>query len=85
MFLGSGIVYKFQYGCYNATYDGKTKRNFKLRMCKHFEILTLTGRRVKSADDSAIKKRLLVRNHSLDFEDFSILATSSNEFKVTLI
>ena len=33
--LRSGIVYKFQCGSCNATYYGKTKRHFKVRMCEH--------------------------------------------------
>ena len=36
-------------------------------------------------DDSAIKEHLLFCNHTPDFEDFSILATNNNDFKVTLM
>ena len=35
--------------------------------------------------DSAIKEHLLFCNHKPDFEDFSILATNNNDFKVTLM
>ena len=82
--LRSGIVYKFQCGSCNATYYGKTKRHFKVRMCEHLGISALTGKRVKGDDDSAIKEHRLFCNHKPDFEDFSILATNSNDFKVTL-
>ena len=54
-------------------------------MCEHVGISALTVKRVKSDDDSAIKEHLLFCNHTPDFEDFSILATSNNDFKVTLI
>ena len=84
-FLCSGIVYKFQCGSCNATYYGKTKRHFKVRMCEHLGISALTGKRVKGDDDSAIKEHLLFCNHAPDFEDFSILATNNNDFKVTLM
>ena len=84
-FLCSGIVYKFHCGSCNATYYGKTKRHFKVRMSKPLEISALTGKRVKDDDDSAIKERLLFCNHTPDFEDFSILATKKSDFKVTLI
>ena len=57
-FLRSGIVYKFQCGSCNATYYGKTKRHFKVRMCEHLGISALTGKRVKGDDDSAIKEHL---------------------------
>ena len=83
--LRSGIVYKFQCGSCNATYYGKTKRRFKVRMCEHLGISALTGKRVKGDDDSAIKEHLLFCNHKPDFEDFSILATNNNDFKVTLM
>ena len=54
-------------------------------MCEHLGISALTVKRVKSDDDSAIKEHLLFCKHTPDFEDFSILATSNNDFKVTLI
>ena len=82
--LRSGIVYKFQCSSCSATYYGKTKRHFKVRMCEHLGISALTGKRVKGDDDSAIKQHLLFCNHTTDFEDFSILATNNNNFKVTL-
>ena len=83
--LRSGIVYKFQCGSCSATYYGKTKRHFKVRMCEHFGISALTGKRVKGDDDAAIREHLLFCNYKPDFEDFSILATNNNDFKVTLM
>ena len=68
--MRSGIVYKFQWGSCIATYYGKTKRHFKVRMCEHLGISALTGKRVKGDDDSAIKEHLLFCNHKPDFEDF---------------
>ena len=79
--LHSRIVYKFQCGSCNATYYGKTKRHFKVRMCEHLRISALSGERV----DSAIKEHLLFCNLTPDFEDFSIRATNNNDFKVTLM
>ena len=84
-FLYSGVVYKFQCGSCNATYYGKTKRHFKVGICENLEISALTGKRAKGDDDSAIKEHLLLCNHARDFEDFSILATKNNGFKVTLM
>ena len=46
--------------------------------CTHWE-------QKKADDDSTIKEHLLPCNHTPDFEDFSILATNSNEFKVMLM
>ena len=47
IFLSSGIVYKFKCGSFSATYYGKTKRLFKVRMCEHLGVSALTGKRVK--------------------------------------
>ena len=85
LFLRSGIVYKFQCGSCNATYYGKTKCHFKVRMCEHLGISALAGKRIKSDDDSAITECLLFCNLKPDFEDFSVLATNNNDFKVTLM
>ena len=49
-----------------------------------WEFLHSLGR-VEGDDDSAIKDHLLFCNHTPDFEDFSILATNNNDFKVTLM
>ena len=54
-------------------------------MCEHLGISVLTAKRVKDDDNSIIKEHLLFGNHAPDFEDFSILATNNNDFKVTLI
>ena len=85
LFLRSGIVYKFKCGGCNATYYGKTKRHFKVRMGEHLGISALTDKKVKGDKDSAIKDHLLFCNYLPNFDDFSILASNSNNFKVTLM
>ena len=67
----------------NATYQGKTKHHFKVRIGKHLGISGLNGKRVKGDDDSAIKEHFLFCNHTPDFENVSILSTNNNDFKVT--
>ena len=47
--------------------------------------LALTGERGKGDDDSPNKDHLLICNQLSDFEDFSILTTKNNDFKVTLM
>ena len=84
IFLRSGIVYKFKCGGCNATYNGKTKRHFKVRICEHLGVSALTGKRAKGNNDSTIKKHLFC-NHSSGFDDFSILASNNNDIKVTLM
>ena len=85
VFLRSGIVYKLKCGGCNATYYGKTKRHFKIRMCEHLGVSALTGKRVKGNNDSAIKEHHLFCSYSSGFDNFSILASNNNDFKVTLM
>ena len=68
--------------CY--LYD-KTKRHFKGGMCEHLGVSTLTGKRLKADNDSALKQHHLFCNHSSSFDDFSILTSNNNDFKVTLM
>ena len=48
-------------------------------------VSALPGIRVKGDIDSAIKEHHLFFSHSSDFDDFSMLASNSNDFKVTLM
>ena len=82
LFLRSSIAYTFHCDYSNATYCSKTKRHFNVRMCKHLGIFTVTGKRVKANDDSAIREHLLLCKDTSDFEDFSFLAIDKNGFKV---
>ena len=54
-------------------------------MCEHLGISALTGKRVKGDDDSTIEEHLLFCNHTLEFEDFSILAGNNNDLRVMLM
>ena len=47
--------------------------------------ITIKWKRIKGDHDSAIKEHLSFCNHTPDFEDFSILATNHDNFKVTLM
>ena len=85
VFLSSGIVYKFKCGGCNATYYGKTKHHFKVRRCEHLGLSALTGKRVKGNSDFAVKEHHLFCNHLSGFDDFSILTSNNNDFKVTLM
>ena len=81
IFLHSGIVYKFKCGSCNATYYGRTKSHFKVRMCEHLGVSSLTGIKVKGDNDSD-KEHHLFCNHSSGFDHIFILASNSNDFKV---
>ena len=50
-----------------------------------WEFLHSLGKEFKMMMILPLKKHLLFCNHTPDFEDFSILATNNNNFKVTLV
>ena len=80
-----GIVHKLKSGGCNAIYHSKTKHHFKVTTCKHCEVSLLPGKTVKGHNSSCIKDHYLFCNHSSGFDNFSILASNNNGFKVTLI
>ena len=79
--LLSGLVFKYKCGSCNATYYGKTKCHFKVRICKHLGISYLTEKKVKTNNNklTAIQEHLLCHNYPPSFEDFSILTRESND------
>ena len=85
--LLSGLVYQYKCGGCNATYYGKTKHHFKVRICEHLGISHLTEKKVKIDNNklAAIQEHLLCCNYCLFFEDFSILTRESNEFKLKIM
>ena len=85
--LLSGLVYQYKCGGCNATYYGKTKRHFKLRICEHLDISHLIGKKVKidTKKLTAIQEHLLCCNYSPSFEDFSILTRESNYSKLKIM
>ena len=83
MYLHADIVSKIQCGGCHVIYYAKT--NFKIRICEHLGISVLTGKRVQGDGLSVIKEHVLLCSHAPNFEDFSILTTNNNDFKVTLM
>ena len=85
IFLRSGIVYKFKCDGCNATYYSRTKRHFKVRMYEHLGVSALIGKTEKWDNDSTVKEHHLFCNHSSGFDNFFVLASDNNDFKVTLM
>ena len=81
------LVYQDKCGGCNATYYGKTKRHFNVRICEHLGISHLTKKKVKIDNNklTAIQEHLLCCNCCPSFEDFSILTRESNDFKLRLM
>ena len=74
-------------GSCNATYYGKTKRHFKVRICEHLGISHLTGKKIKIDENkpTAIQEHLICCNYSSLFEDFSILTRENNDFELKIM
>ena len=85
--LLSGLVYKYKCGGCNATYYGKTKHYFKVRICEHLGISHFTEKKGKDWQQklTAIQEHLWCCNYSPSFEDFSILTSESNDFKLNVM
>ena len=84
-FLFPVFLIKFKCGDCNATYYGKTKCHFTIKMFEHLRVSALTGKREKSDNDSTIKEHHLFCNHLSAFDNFSILLSNNNDFKVTIM
>ena len=82
--MRSLLCYKFQCSCCNATYYDKTKRNFKIHVSEHMGVSALACKNIKSTKSSAMRHHMLVCNNIVSFEDFSILANGTNDFRIKL-
>ena len=82
--MRSFLCYKFQCSSCNANYYGKTKRHFKVRITEHMGVSTRTGKNIKSTKNSAVRDHMLVCNNTVSFEDFSVLANGTNDFRIKL-
>ena len=69
--LLAGLVYKYKCGGHNATYYGKTKCPFKIRISEHLGTSHLTGKKVKIDNNKimAIQEHLLCCNYSPSYEE----------------
>ena len=82
--MRSLLCYKFQCSSCNATYYGKTKRHFKVHVSEHMGVSARTGRNIKSTKNFAAHDHVLLCNNIVSFEDFSVLANGTNEFRIKL-
>ena len=82
--MHSLLCYKFQCSSCNATYYGKTKRHFEVRVSEHMGAYARTGKNIKSTKNSAVCDHMLVCNNIVSFEDFSVLANRTNGFRIKL-
>ena len=78
--MRSLICYKFPCSSCNATYYGKTKRCFKVRVSEHTWVSAPTGKNIKPAKNSVVCDHKLVCYNVVSFGDFSVFANGTNDF-----
>ena len=73
-------------GC-KDTYYGKTKRYFKVYICKHLKVSHLTTKKAKidNSQLTAIQEHLLCSNYLPFVDGFSILTKERNYFKLEMM
>ena len=79
----SGIIHRHTCNNYKVTYYEKPSANFT-RVAEHMGIFNLTRKHLKNVKKLAISEHLLQCNCAIKFDDFSILATDSNKFRLLL-
>ena len=82
--IRSDLVYRYTCSNCNVTYYGKTYRHFFTRAAEHMGISNLTEKRVKNVKQSAVSDHLLQCDCSINFDDFDILASETNNFRLLI-
>ena len=76
--LQSNFVYKCKCGSCTASYYGKTYRQMKARVSEHQGVCPRTGKRVKGTLSTSVTDHMLDCEHTVVWEDFSIIVRESN-------
>ena len=80
--IRSDLVYHYMCSNCNITYYGKTYRHFFTRAAEHMGISNLTEKRVKNGKQSAVSDHLLQCDCSINFDNFGILTSETNNFRL---
>ena len=81
--LTSDVLYKFQCGLCNESYYGECMRHLDVRIGEYIGISPLTRKHVKPKN-SSVADHLLLCNHSVSYEDFSIVTCENKKFLLEL-
>ena len=85
--LLSGLPCTYKCGGCKDTYYGKTKRYYKVYICKHLKVSHLTTKKAKidNSQLTAIQEHLLCSNYPPFVDGFSILTKERNDFKLEMM
>ena len=81
-YLCSHLIYKFSCSCCIATYHLQTERHLFVRAMKHLGITPLTQKPSKNPEKSVIMDHILLEGRNATYDDFSILISKNNQFKL---
>ena len=76
--LTFGVVYKFQYGLWEESYFAECVRHLNVKIGQHIGLSPLTRKKVKPMG-SAVSDHLLLCNHFLSSENFSVLTKENKK------
>ena len=82
--IRSDLVYRYTCSNCNVTYYGKTYRHFLTGAAEHMGISNSTEKRVRNVKQSAFSDHLLQCDCSINFDDFDILASESDNFRLLI-
>ena len=83
--LQASAIYKYQCGSCNATYIGKSKRQVRVRQFEHLGRSIRTNRPLGKPPFSAIRDHAEVNDHPIHLDNFSVLASCSNEMELCTV
>ena len=68
-----------------ATYIGETIKQFKVRICQHKGLSFRSGNVLSDPENSKIFAHSISHNHSIDNDNFKILAQCNNEYDLKIL
>ena len=83
--LQSSVVYKYTCSCCNATYIGKSKRQYQVRIFEHFGKSIRTNRQFSNPPFSAIRQHSDEKDHPINIDSFSILCSRSTDMELSIV
>ena len=85
-YLRSSVVYLFKCRCCSnfASYVGQTTRHLHTRISEHLGISPITGKHSTNPAMSSILSHVNASRHPANFDDFQILSSSSDSYKLMI-
>ena len=83
--LQSSVVYEYKCSCCNATYIGKSKRQYRVRIFEHLGKSIRTNRQFSNPPFSAIRQHSEEQDHPMSTDSFSILSSCSTDMELTIL